>query len=127
MFTHVSCIIHVFYLHECFMSELPVNVNVDMHATCIFLLLKLLHVTCMKHAYHFVSGQPPRYDGLGQCEQMFRLVALNLTYQALSGNGVRFVILGLTKTRRNRLPMKAFYSAFPEDPKLCPVQALSCI
>ena len=82
----------------------------------------------MKYACHFVSGEPPRYDGLGQCGQilMFRLVALNLTYQSLSGNVVRFVILGLTKTRRNRPPMKAFYSAFPEDPKFCPVQSLPC-
>ena len=23
-------------------------------------------------------------------------------------------------------PMKAYYSAFPEDPKLCPLQALDC-
>ena len=42
------------------------------------------------------------------------------------GNGVRFVIIGLTKTRRNRPPMKAFYSAFSDEPKLYPVQALEC-
>jgi len=80
----------------------------------------------MKYACNFVSGEPPRYDGLGQCGQTFRLVALNLTYQSLSGNVVRFVILGLTKSRKNRPPMKAFYSAFPEDPKLCSVQSLPC-
>ena len=54
------------------------------------------------------------------------LAALDLCYRSFQGNGVKFIIPGLTKTRKNGPPMEAFYSAFPEDPKLCPVQALQC-
>ena len=37
---------------------------------------------------------------------------------------MKFVIPGLTKTRRRGPPIEAFYRSFRESPKLCPVQAL---
>ena len=39
---------------------------------------------------------------------------------------MRFIIPGLTKTRKSGSPIEAFYPVFPDDPKLCPVQALLC-
>jgi hypothetical protein len=52
------------------------------------------------------------------------LAALDLSYRTYLGNGVRFIIPGLTKTRVSGPPLEALYPAFPENQKLCPVQTL---
>ena len=52
------------------------------------------------------------------------LTALCLSYRTYLGNGVRFIIPGLTKTRVSGPPLEALYPAFPENQKLCPVQTL---
>ena len=54
------------------------------------------------------------------------MAALDLTYQSYQENGVKFVILGLTKTRHSGPPTEAFYPTFAAVPKLCPVQTLQC-
>ena len=54
------------------------------------------------------------------------LAALDLCFRSFHGDGVKFIIPGLTKTRRKGPPVEAFYSAFPEDPRVCPVRALQC-
>ena len=36
---------------------------------------------------------------------------------------MKFIIPGLTKTRRKGPPFEAFYSAFPEDLRICPAGA----
>jgi len=63
---------------------------------------------------------------LANADRLSDLVALDFTYRSYSGNGVRFVFPGLTRTRGNGPPMDVFYSAFPKDPKLSPVQTLCC-
>ena len=52
------------------------------------------------------------------------LTALDLSYRTYLGDGVRFIIPGLTKTRVSGPPLEALYPAFPENRKLCPVQTL---
>ena len=54
------------------------------------------------------------------------LAALDLNFRTYHQNGVQFVIPGLTKTRRSGPPLTAFYSAFPEDDRLCSVSTLKC-
>ena len=48
------------------------------------------------------------------------LAALDLCFRSFHGDGVKFIIPGLTKTRRKGPLVEAFYSAFPEDPRVCP-------
>ena len=52
------------------------------------------------------------------------LAALDLNFRTYLTNGVRFVIPGLTKSRKSGVPIEAFYPGFTEDPRLCPVLAL---
>ena len=52
------------------------------------------------------------------------LAALNLSYRTYLGNGVRFLIPGLTKTRSSGPPLESHYPAFPDNQKLCPVSTL---
>ena len=61
---------------------------------------------------------------LSNADRCSDLVALDLRFKSEQGNGVKFVIPGLTKTRRTGPPVVAFYTAFPEDPQICPVETL---
>ena len=63
---------------------------------------------------------------LANADRCSDLAALDLDHRTFQGSGVRFIIPGLTKTRRSGPPIEAIYPAFPEDPKVCPVQALTC-
>ena len=49
------------------------------------------------------------------------LAALDLNHRSYQTNGVRFIIPGLTKSRRNESPIEAFYPSFQESPKLCSI------
>ena len=61
---------------------------------------------------------------LANADRCSDLAALDLNHRTYQGNGVKFIIPGLTKSRRKGPPIEAFYPSFPESPKLCPVQAL---
>ena len=61
---------------------------------------------------------------LSNADRCLDLVALDLNFRAYVGNGVRFVIPGLTKTRRSGPPLEAFYPSFPEDLCVYPVATL---
>ena len=63
---------------------------------------------------------------LANADRCADLAALDLRYRYAQGNGEKFIIPGLTKTRRSGPPIEAFYPAFPEDIRLCPVQTLHC-
>ena len=63
---------------------------------------------------------------LSNADRCSDLVALDLNFRAYTGDGVRFVIPGLTKTRRNGPPLEVFYPSFPENPHVCPVTTLQC-
>lgn len=63
---------------------------------------------------------------LANADKCSDLAALELGYRSFQENGVRFIIPRLTKTRRMGPPIEAFYVAFPEDPTICPIQALWC-
>ena len=63
---------------------------------------------------------------LANADRCSDLAALDVDYCTFQGNGVRFIIPSLTKTRKSGPPVKAFYSAFPDNPKICPVQTLIC-
>ena len=58
---------------------------------------------------------------LARCSDLAALDARRL--HRLS-NGVRFVVTAFTKTRCSGLPREVFYHSSPEEPQLCPVQAL---
>lgn len=61
---------------------------------------------------------------LANADRCSDLAALDLNHRTYQVNGVKFIIPGLTKSRRRGPPIEAFYPSFPESPKLCPVQAL---
>ena len=63
---------------------------------------------------------------LANADRCSDLAALDLSFRSFQDEGVKFVIPGLTKTRRNGPPIEAFYPEFPENLKLCPVKALKC-
>ena len=63
---------------------------------------------------------------LANADRCSDLAALDLCFRSFNGDGAKYIIPGLTKTRRKGPPVEAFYSAFPEDPKICPVRALQC-
>ena len=63
---------------------------------------------------------------LANADRCSDLAALDLDFRTIQQNGVRFVIPGLTKTRRSGPPMEAFYPSFPDETKLCPVTTLRC-
>ena len=63
---------------------------------------------------------------LANADRCSDLASLDLDYMQYQVNGVKFVIPGLTKTRRSGPPLEAFYPAFPDEPQLCPVKALQC-
>ena len=61
---------------------------------------------------------------LANADRCSDLAALDLDFRTFQQNWVRFVIPGLTKTRRSGPPMEAFYPSFPDETKLCPVTTL---
>ena len=63
---------------------------------------------------------------LANADRCSDLALLDLDYMQYEVNGVKFVILGLTKTRRSGSSLEAFNPAFPDGPQLCPVKALRC-
>ena len=63
---------------------------------------------------------------LSNADRCSDLVVLDLNFRDFVGNGVRFVIPGLTKTRISGPPLEAFYPSFPEDPCVYPVATLWC-
>ena len=52
------------------------------------------------------------------------LMAPDLGFRFSTRMGVKFVIPGLTKTRRQRPPIETFYLEFIEDPHVCPIHTL---
>ena len=61
---------------------------------------------------------------LANADRSSDLAALDLRFRTYQGNGVRFIIPGLTKTRRSGPPKEAFYASFPEEVAICPVKTL---
>ena len=61
---------------------------------------------------------------LSNADRCSDLVVLDLNFRDYVGNGVHFVIPGLTKTRISGPPLEAFYPSFPEDPCVYPVATL---
>jgi len=61
---------------------------------------------------------------LSNADRSSDLAALDLNHRTYQTDGVKFIIPGLIKSRRNGPPIEAFYPSFRESPKLCPVQAL---
>ena len=76
-------------------------------------------------SFQALSHKVAMLMALANADRCSDLAALDLNHHTFQG-GVRFIIPGLTKTRRSGPPIEAFYPAFPEDPKVCPVQALTC-
>lgn len=61
---------------------------------------------------------------LSNADRCSELASLDLRFRSVTREGVRFVIPGLTKTRRSGPPKDAFYPSFTEDRRLCPVVTL---
>ena len=61
---------------------------------------------------------------LANADRSSDLVPLDLRFRTYQGNGVRFIIPGLTKTRRSGPPKEAFYASLPEEVAICPVKTL---
>ena len=61
---------------------------------------------------------------LSNADRCSDLAALDLGFRSLHANGVKFIIPGLTKTRRTGPPKEAFYASLSESPLPCPVQCL---
>ena len=58
---------------------------------------------------------------LSNADRCSELTSLDLCFRSHLREGVKFVIPGLTKTRRSGPPKEDFYPSYPEDEKLCPV------
>ena len=63
---------------------------------------------------------------LSNADRCSDLTALDLDFRSFTRMGVKFMIPGLTKTRRQRPSIEAFYPEFIEDPRICPVHTLRC-
>ena len=61
---------------------------------------------------------------LANADRCSDLAALDLNHRTFQVDGVKFILPGLTKTRRSGPPIVSFYPSFPTTPKLCPVRAL---
>ena len=61
---------------------------------------------------------------LANADRCSDLAALDIRYHSAQGNGEKFVIPGLTKSRRKGPPLESFYVSYPEEPILCPVRTL---
>jgi integrase len=83
-----------------YLSSLPENVELQLAA--------LTHKLAMLFA-------------LCSANRCSELAALDLDFCSVLTNEIRFVIPGLTKTRRKGSPKEVIFSAFSESPRLCPV------
>ena len=61
---------------------------------------------------------------LSSADRVSDLQALDIRYRTYTNEGVRFIIPGLTKTRRSGPPREVFYPEFGENRKICAVAAL---
>ena len=61
---------------------------------------------------------------LSNADRCSELASLDLRFRSYLREGVKFVIPGLTKTRRSGPPKEALYPSYPEDEKLCSVRTL---
>ena len=61
---------------------------------------------------------------LSNADRCSELASLNLRFRSYLREGGKFVIPGLTKTRRSGPPKEVLYPSCPEDEKLCPVRTL---
>lgn len=77
-------------------------------------------------SFQLLSHKLAMLMALANADRCSDLVALDLNYHTFQGTGVRFIIPGLTKTRRSGPPIEAFYASFSEDPRICPVETLKC-
>ena len=77
-----------------------------------------------KVSFQLLSHKLAMLMALANADRCSDLAALDLNHRTFQGGGVRFIIPGLTKTRKSGPPVEAFYPAFPEDPKICPVETL---
>ena len=77
-------------------------------------------------SFQALSHKVAMLMALANADRCSDLASLDLDYMQYQVNGVKFVIPGLTKTRRSAPPLEAFYPAFPDEPQLCPVKALRC-
>ena len=71
-----------------------------------------------------LSHKLARWMTLSNPDRCSDLMAPDLGFRFSTRMGVKFAILGLTKTRRQRPPIEAFYPEFIEDPHVCPVHTL---
>ena len=61
---------------------------------------------------------------LSNADRCSELASPDLCFRSYWRVGAKFVIPGLTKTRRSGPPKKVLYPSYPEDEKLCPVRTL---
>ena len=76
-----------------------------------------------EHSFQSLSQKLAMLMALTNADRSSDLAALDLDYVRPQINGIKFIIPGLTKTRRSGPPLKAFYPSFVKEPKLCPVKA----
>ena len=93
--------------------------DVDKVLVCIHNLPKnsQLSLTTLTHKLAMLMA-------LTNADRCSELASLDLTFRAYLRDGVKFVIPGLTKTRKSGPPKEVFYPSYPEDVKLCPVKTL---
>ena len=77
-------------------------------------------------SFKLLSHKLAMLMALSNADRCSDLTALDLRFRSFTDQGVKFVIPGLTKTRRRRPPVEACYPKFMEDPRVCPVQTLKC-
>ena len=61
---------------------------------------------------------------LANADRASDLHLLDIRYMQQQGDTVKFVVAGLSKTRRSGPPRQVEYASFVDKPKLCPVKAL---
>lgn len=61
---------------------------------------------------------------LTSANRCLELASLDLRFCSIQSEGARFVIPGLTKTRRTGPPKEVFFAYFPQNIRLCPVNTL---
>ena len=66
-----------------------------------------------KVSFQLLSHKLAMLMALANADRCSDLAALDLNHCTFQGGGVRFIIPGLTKTRKSGPPVEAFYPAFP--------------
>ena len=75
-------------------------------------------------SFSFLSHKVAMLFALANADRCSDLAALDLRHRSFQVDGVKFVIPGLTKTRRSGPPIEVFYPSFTANSKLCPVQRI---